>query len=300
MTQNPKISVTVLTYNLEAYIEQCLNSILEQIINCDIEIIIGDDCSTDKTCTILLEFKKRYPKIIKLILREKNIGVVKNYIDTMQQCHGEYIAHIDGDDFMLPNSLQKKADYLDKHPECVLVHNRTLMVDTNSHSIKPSSIRKATRGDINNLIVQNGITNSAKMFRRSSLTSECFEIPKYNIGHDWFFDLRLVQKSKICYLPDILTAYRIHTSSAMKKSNIFQVTKAEMYVINSSKELKNILPISIAKGKSIIYATLSRHYLKKNHPKRAWIFFKASLKEYYFNLHQLKLLFKFFLTKLNT
>lgn len=300
MESNPKVSVTVLTYNLENYIEQCLTSILEQTVNFDLEIIVGDDCSTDKTRAILQDFQIRYPETIRLILREKNIGAIKNYLDTMQQCRGEYIAHIDGDDFMLPNSLQKKADYLDKHPKCVLVHNRTLLVDAKSHSIKSSSLSRATRGDINNLIIQNGITNSAKMFRRSSLTPESFDTPKYTIGHDWFFDLRLVQYGKICYLPDVLTAYRIHSSSAMKVSNIFEVTKAEMYVINSAQQLKNILPISIAKGKSIIYATLSRHYLKKNHPKRAWIFFKASLKEYYFNLHQLKLLFKFFLTKLNT
>ena len=75
----PKVSVCVVTYNQENLIERCLNSILSQEVNFSIEIIVGDDGSTDRTRTIINQFKNRYPKIVKPIFHEKNIGALRNY-----------------------------------------------------------------------------------------------------------------------------------------------------------------------------------------------------------------------------
>jgi glycosyltransferase involved in cell wall biosynthesis len=289
---NPKVSVTILTYNLEDYIEQCLTSVLEQSVNFDIEIIIGDDCSTDNTRIILQTFQERYPHMIKLILRQKNIGQIQNYLETMHQCKGEYIAHIDADDYMLPDNLQQKADYLDGHPECTLVHNRAQFVDEKNRLIQLSDVRHATRGDINNLIVRNEIINSAKMFRRSELTEQSFEIPQHNIGHDWFFDLRLVQHGKICYLPTVLSAYRIHTSSTMNKVSFSKQVTSALYVINASKYLDNVTKTSVGKAKALLYEKLSKYYFKRKHYNRAWILLKGSLANHRYSQNQIKLFVK--------
>src|SRR5258706_5393715 len=73
-----KISVAMITYNHEAYIEQALNSVLEQQLDFEYEIVIGDDVSTDRTRSILWDFKGKYPQRIHLLLHEKHLGAGGN------------------------------------------------------------------------------------------------------------------------------------------------------------------------------------------------------------------------------
>src|SRR5450759_3411095 len=68
----PKVSVCVVTYNQEKFIRQCLQSIVDQETDCDFEVIVGDDCSTDGTRDIVREFAERYPTMIKVILQDTN------------------------------------------------------------------------------------------------------------------------------------------------------------------------------------------------------------------------------------
>ena len=77
MVDLPLVSVWMLTYNLKKFIKDCIESVISQNYN-KIEIIIGDDASTDKTQEILKEYQKKYPDIIKLILHPTNLGITKN------------------------------------------------------------------------------------------------------------------------------------------------------------------------------------------------------------------------------
>ena len=99
MNTNPLLSVLIITYNHEKFIGKALDSALGQKTNFDYEIVIGEDCSTDKTRQILLEYKKKYPRKVKLVLQEKNVGPNENFIDTYMACTGKYIAMLEGDDY---------------------------------------------------------------------------------------------------------------------------------------------------------------------------------------------------------
>lgn len=111
-----KISVCVLTYNQEGYIKQCIESILAQISTFDFEIVISDDCSTDNTLTILYEYSRRYPYLVKVLSGSTNIGIAKNYQRAMYACSGEYIAMCEGDDYWCDNyKLQKQVEFLEKN-----------------------------------------------------------------------------------------------------------------------------------------------------------------------------------------
>src|SRR4030067_128381 len=111
-----KVSVIVITYNHEEFICQSLDSILMQDVNFEYEIVIGEDCSTDKTRDILLDYQKNYPDKIRLILSEKNRGLIANFVQTYKSCSGEYIATIDGDDYWTSSQkLQKQVDFLDNN-----------------------------------------------------------------------------------------------------------------------------------------------------------------------------------------
>jgi len=124
-----KLSVCVVTYNQEKYIAECLQSIVDQVTDFDFEIIVGDDGSSDSTRQIVSAFAKRYKNIVP-VLHEKNMGGAHNYKAVHGLATGMYIAHMDGDDLMLPGKLQAQADVLDRHPDCVVcAHSMQTMKD---------------------------------------------------------------------------------------------------------------------------------------------------------------------------
>lgn len=120
-----KISVLMVTYNQENFITKALDSVLEQRHAYPYEIVIGDDCSTDKTRDILLAYWNKHPDIIKLLFHGVNVGASKNYLTTLELCRGEYVAMLDGDDYWTdPEKLQKQITFLDNNPDFVISTHR--------------------------------------------------------------------------------------------------------------------------------------------------------------------------------
>jgi len=116
--ENIKASVCILTYNHEQFIGQAIDSVLNQKLNFFYEIVVGEDYSTDKTRKILLDYQKKYPKKIKLLLNKRNLGVIENFIQTLNNCKGKYIALCEGDDYWVDSSkLQKQIDFLESNSE---------------------------------------------------------------------------------------------------------------------------------------------------------------------------------------
>src|SRR5690349_21232952 len=118
---NPVVSAKVITYNHEKYIRQCLDGIMMQKTTFPIEVIIGEDCSTDKTKAICEEFKARYPEQINLLSYPQNIGVAENAKRTRAACRGKYVAICDGDDYWTdPLKLQKQFDFMENNKDVTL------------------------------------------------------------------------------------------------------------------------------------------------------------------------------------
>jgi glycosyltransferase involved in cell wall biosynthesis len=123
MTQQPLLSVLIITYNHEAYIEQTLDSVIMQQTKFDFDIVIGDDASSDRTRLICEQYVAKYPHLIRLIPHTANVGVVPNYIRTLEACRGKYIAHLDGDDYWIDaEKLQKQVDRLDTEPNLTMCY----------------------------------------------------------------------------------------------------------------------------------------------------------------------------------
>src|ERR1700745_2179124 len=112
-----KLSVMMITYNHEQFIAQAIESVLMQKVNFDFEIVIGEDCSTDGTRAIVLDFQHRYPGRIALILRPRNIGPMWTKESTLAACRGQYLSILEGDDYWTStDKIQKQVDFLDSHP----------------------------------------------------------------------------------------------------------------------------------------------------------------------------------------
>lgn len=131
------LSVIVIAYNHEKYLEQCLDSILMQDINFDIEIIIGDDFSNDNTPNIIKAYHKKFPNIIRPFIRSQNLGATKNQYSCFLEAKGKYIAILDGDDLWTDkNKLKTQVDFLDKNLKYIGSSQRYSVIDQDNKIIK--------------------------------------------------------------------------------------------------------------------------------------------------------------------
>ena len=202
--KKPKVSVCVVTYNQEKYIRQCLQSIVDQETDFDFEVIVSDDCSTDGTPAIVQELAQKYPGLVKPILHTNNIGAYKNFIFVHAQATGEYISHMDGDDYTFPGKLQAQANFLDLYKECNVVFHRVKVL------YEKTGILLDDLTDIN-LIPKDGYSrsdvlrhitigaNSSKMYRASVQVKK---YPEFDIV-DYYETVEQVGKGKACFVNEV-------------------------------------------------------------------------------------------------
>ena len=207
-----KLSVFVVTYNQEQYIRQCLDSIVMQQTNFDYEVIIGEDCSTDRTPQICDEYAEKYP-FIKVYHHPKNLGLVKNWEFVLNRCTGEYVAMIEGDDYWTnPKKLQTQVDYLEKHKDIALtftstqvayeggdVHNEHIFDHLTSRTYLLEEIYKKW-----------SILSSTVVFRKSPIFPISY--PKEIYINDTFTFMRIMQYG-LAYCFAEWTTYRRHASN---------------------------------------------------------------------------------------
>ncbi len=128
----PKVSVAIITYNHEAYIRQAVESVLRQVTDFAVQVVIGEDCSTDATKEILLELDRAYPGRLELLFNDVNLGMSENAFRVRQRCTGEYLALLDGDNYWTAtDKLQRQVDFLDSHPEYIGAAHQVAVVDRN-------------------------------------------------------------------------------------------------------------------------------------------------------------------------
>ena len=133
MSQPLAVTVCVLTFNHEQYIRTALDSILKQKTDFRFEILVHDDCSTDRTQEIIIEYQKRYPDRIRTIFQSENqYSKGENFFDRAVYIHarGKYIALNEGDDFWLSESkLQTQYDFMEAHPDYSLCCHAALQAN---------------------------------------------------------------------------------------------------------------------------------------------------------------------------
>ncbi len=222
------VSVVVTAYNQEKYIEQTLESILEQNTNFEFEILIGEDCSLDRTKSILQEYEARFPSKIKVIYNSKNLGIVGNWTSTINHCNSKYVALCEGDDYWTDrNKLQKQIDFLENNNEFGMVCSNY------SKYFEGEGTRKFDCFKIENYkeevklqdyIHDRGTIMSATVvFYKSLFDQYQKEIPeltrinwKMPDSPLWLF---MGIKSRIGVIPDSTAEYRIHKVSGSKMGN---------------------------------------------------------------------------------
>lgn len=129
------VSVIVPVYNHEAYIVRALDSILMQKTKYTMEILVGEDCSTDNTRAVLKEYEKNHPGKLEIFYREQNMHQIgkSNLRDLKRRSTGKYMITLEGDDFWLdPLKIEKQIDFLEKNPEYLAVAHNCVVVNKDS------------------------------------------------------------------------------------------------------------------------------------------------------------------------
>ena len=221
-----KVSVLVTTYNHEKYIAQALDSVLMQETNFDYEIIIGEDRSADQTRSIVLDFQRRNPEKIRLVLPAENLGSAGNrvFAQALELAQGEYVALLDGDDYWTSaKKLQKQVEFLDLHPDCALCfHNALRIYEDGSRAVLPYNFPGQKPISVLEDIVQsNFIAGPTPMLRKDVAG----HLPEWycNLPHgDWSLYILCAQHGKIGYIDEILGIYRIHNQGFWSKLGAIQ------------------------------------------------------------------------------
>lgn len=169
-----KVACCVVTYNQEHYISQALDSILAQQTDFPVDIIVGNDCSTDNTTAILTNYAAQYDNIVVLNATE-NGGIVRNTVNVFRYIfeHEEYkyVAMLDGDDWWCDNQkLQLQVEYMEKHPDYSFIFTRcgTFSEKTQTvHHSKPANVDRG--GQIFPILMRMGISNCTILHRTQML-----------------------------------------------------------------------------------------------------------------------------------
>ncbi len=215
-----KVSVFMLAYNHERFIAQAIDSILMQEVDFEYEIVIGEDCSTDSTRQIVIDYQKKHPDKIRLLLPEKNLGMHTNAMNTYRACQGQYIAVLEGDDYWTsPDKLQTQVRLLDRNPDLVICFTNSLMFwEDNSHDPAIFSNEQTKIFTIEDLLVRNFISTPSVMYQNGLIKEFPQWYSEQGMG-DWTFYILLAEYGKIGYVDEVMSAYRIHDGGVWSSKN---------------------------------------------------------------------------------
>ena len=223
MNSLPLVSVCMITYNHAFFVKEAIESVLSQRTGFKYELIISDDVSSDNTREICESYQREYPEIIRLVFREQNLGICKNFYHTLSLAQGEFVAVCEGDDFWIDSyKLQKQVDFFSTHSSAVMLYHNAV-IDSNGRKSLSIPLNKGHHVvSTEELLFKWTIPTASIMFRR-----DAFFMPtpfKEFTNADYLLEILLNTKGEIHYIPDVMSVYRKHVDSASDVLNKHQLT----------------------------------------------------------------------------
>ena len=212
---DPTVSVAMITYNHERSIAQAIESVLMQLTDFTVELIIGEDCSPDATRDIVREYAARFPAVIRPLLHEHNIGIGHNVVKVLSACRGKYIAMLEGDDYWTDeHKIQLQVNFMEKEPGCVICHHRVLAIAESSGEVvyeyPPDKWRKYRVERVALLQNINFIQTCSALYRAiaiPSINEDLLNLPLI----DWAITILSLQNGWVGFLDRCMAVYRLHT-----------------------------------------------------------------------------------------
>lgn len=212
---NPLVSVLVATYNSENFIKDNLDSLISQTYK-NIEIVVCDDASSDKTVSIVKRYQEKDERI-KIIQNEKNLGITLNMNNGIKNCNGKYIAILDADDWSYPYRIEEQVKIMENNPNVVVCSGYMDICDeelnmktTREYPLEDQEIRKA-------IIRYNPISHPASIWRASKLLETSLYNNRLPIARDYDLVVRISEFGEYRNIPKSLIKYRVRKGSETGK-----------------------------------------------------------------------------------
>lgn len=239
MEKIPLVSVCVITYGHEHFIEQTINSILDQECDFSFEVVVSNDCSPDQTNEVIEKILKNHPKgsQIRYFNHQQNIGMMPNFIFAIKECKAKYVAICDGDDYWIDAlKLQKQVDFLENH----LDYNFSM---GKVYKYYEDTKKKVFSDSVNPALKDTYVLKDymKEMFSQTSsfLMRNNFELP------NWFYKVHAGDQSivivatgdkKIKYHNDFFSVYRINSESVSFTTNPKTANEKSLFFLNIINE----------------------------------------------------------------
>lgn len=211
-----RITIIITSFNHRAYLIEAIESVIAQTFMPH-EIIVADDLSSDGSRETIREYERKYPGLVKGVFQEQNCGIPKNRNTALRIGTGNYVGILDGDDWFLPEKLEKQVAALLLHPEAKVVYGNFRIVDPQRrplgvrwHGSQPTGrvfcdIAKVKTGLLRTLIAD------YEAVKEAGFMDERFPF------HDGLWlSIKLAAACDIAYVDDILLDKRDHPASDSK------------------------------------------------------------------------------------
>jgi glycosyltransferase involved in cell wall biosynthesis len=229
LVERPDVSVIMPTYNHKRFLAEAIEGVVRQETSFAVELLIGEDCSTDGTIEIALEYQKRFPKTIRVITSEQNVGGDKNFGRLIAAARGIYLAFCDGDDFWhRPDKLQLQIDHFraDDSIVCVSAEKRNVLAcgevaeGQQSIDLNAKPIIVEYEDIIFDRILHPTCTVVARTWavRRAYSGASLCNDRSMPMG-DLPLWLEMSQLGRMIHLPEVLASYRLSSNSATRQGD---------------------------------------------------------------------------------
>lgn len=235
LCKKPLVSVAMITYNHEKWLSEAIESVVTQQCSFPFELIIGEDCSTDSTRSICLEYQKKYPHIIRVLFSESNVSVRLNVARTNLRVRGEYVAFLEGDDYWIDAlKLQKQYELMVQYPDALLsmaaarVSNASQKFGMKDGLILCPDAKSGTTLTFYDL-TRFYLHTSTYFFARRGFDF-IQELSKTFSPNDAIISYFLASLSSVPFLKDVVSVYRITDRGIYTGASLAKRTKLELCV----------------------------------------------------------------------
>ena len=207
----PLVSVCMTTYNHEAYLARAIEGVLAQQTSFGVELVLGEDCSTDGTRALCEAYAAKYPGRIRLVTSAQNVGWRANYRRTFEACRGKYVAYCDGDDWWTePRKLQMQVDLMEADSACGMCYTGADQYWQADGVLKPDPDRHYT--DFEQMLLGISVPNCTALARCELIAAYYAEIrpeehPEW-LTDDWPMWLWFAYRSQVRFIDRVTAVHR--------------------------------------------------------------------------------------------
>ena len=242
-----KVSIICTNYNKGDWVREAIDSFLNQKTNFDFEIIIIDDASTDHSYEIIQEYQNKFPEKVRTFRNEVNLGITRTWKKVCQEAKGQYIARCDSDDFWTdPLKLQKQVDLLDASTDSLWSNTEFDMVDLDGNLIQKDAFAKKALPLIDSyeeMLVMKGMTMASTWLVDTALMQDVSAQISDTAADDTFeLQLELFKRTKISFLSDSTTVYRMNLGSDSKPMTLETAERRFTGILDSQIKYLNKYP----------------------------------------------------------